>query len=134
MMSSDTIDSKRTGLITCQLAKADNSETIVLIETPPQPDWFMQVTMPDGQVRWYLRIGITGLRVRRYGPFPSQENALLFLDRFIDCIGDGVNESMEYIQRYQVEQGPFEYRGGHYPIIETESIISAEHGKTEIVS
>lgn len=95
-------------------------ERIELIESRPRDEWFQQATDPSGRPIWFLRIQVTGLRTRRYGPFPTKRRALLFLDRILDLLGDGLCEAMDCLSAYQVKSSQFTNRPGHYPIIEDE--------------
>ena len=63
-------------------------ERIVLIEREPSPDWFVQAKTKSGRRVWYLRLTITGLNPRLFGPFGSKHQCLLFLDDAIDVIHD----------------------------------------------
>jgi hypothetical protein len=67
-------------------------ERIVLIETPPRPDWYIQTTTATGRRVWYLRFQVTGLAPRLYGPFTSRHRALLAFDATIDTLQDVENE------------------------------------------
>jgi hypothetical protein len=67
-------------------------ERIGNIETPPNPDWFIQTTTATGRRVWYLRFQVTGLAPRLYGPFTSRHQALLALDAMIDKLHDVENE------------------------------------------
>ncbi len=111
-------------------------ERIRCIEERPQPDWFVQCKGPDGQTWWFLRLSITGLKTRRYGPFATRTRALLFLDRIIggpadssiadssifDCITDADNN----LSDYAIRPRRFECRFGFpYSLIESELIRHA---------
>ena len=104
-------------------------ERISCIEEAPQPEWFVQCKGPDGQTWWFLRLAITGLKTRRYGPFATKHRALLFLDRIIGgsnaCLFDCISEADDSLRDYQIPQRRFEQRGGHYPLIESELIRHA---------
>jgi hypothetical protein len=67
-------------------------EQIVLIETPPTPDWFVRITLETGRRVWFLRFQLTGMRPRLFGPFTTRHAALLFLDSAIDKLCDGLGE------------------------------------------
>ena len=73
-------------------------ERIVLIETPPKPEWFVS-TREGGRTVWYLRFTVTGMLPRRFGPFQSRHKALLALDAIIDVIETGELEDRadEYV-------------------------------------
>ena len=43
-------------------------ERLVNIETPPQREWFVR-TREQGRTVWYLRLRLTGMFPRRFGPF-----------------------------------------------------------------
>jgi hypothetical protein len=106
-------------------------ETISCIEERPRPDWFVQMKSPDGKTWWFLRVSITGLRTRIYGPFATQHRALLFWDRIIsgatggglfDCISEADNR----LNEYAVPTRRFQNRGGHYPIIENDLYLQTK--------
>lgn len=59
-------------------------ETISLIETQPEPDWFVPAKTKRGRTVWYLRFQMTGWNPRLYGPFKSKHQCLLFLDQAIN--------------------------------------------------
>lgn len=67
-------------------------EKIVLIETQPEADWFVPAKTKRGRQVWYMRLRITGLNPRLFGPFKSKRQCLLFLDDAIDVIHDFDNE------------------------------------------
>ena len=106
-----------------QLKPNKPRERIQLIETQPNPSWFERTTDPWGRSVWFIRIQITGLRVRRYGPFETKHRALLFLDQLLNEVGDALNEGANYLDRYQVKRRPFGNRNGHYPVVEDELVI-----------
>lgn len=97
-------------------------ERIELIEVPPEAEWFVQATDPSGRRVWFLRFQVTGLRPRRYGPFATKHKALLFLDRFLETLGDGILGIEDLLGDYQIKPHTFAYRGGHYPVVEDELI------------
>lgn len=96
-------------------------ERIQLIETRPHEEWFVQAKDEWGKAVWFLRFQATGLRTRRYGPFSTKHRALLFLDRLLNSVGDGLMEAADKLDRYQVTRRSYAYRDGHYPTIEDES-------------
>ncbi|MDR4467532.1 MAG: hypothetical protein MRJ68_04420 [Nitrospira sp.] len=59
-------------------------ETISLIETQPEPSWFVPAKTKRGRTVWYLRFQMTGWNGRLYGPFKSKRQCLLFLDEAIN--------------------------------------------------
>ncbi len=61
-----------------------NANKIVIIERKPQPDWFVRARNEHGKLEWFLRIQCTGLYPRRFGPFPTKQRALLFLDDVLE--------------------------------------------------
>ena len=63
--------------------KKATRERIMLIETPPKPEWFVK-TREHGRTVWYLRFVMTGMLPRRFGPFPSRHTTLLALDAMLD--------------------------------------------------
>lgn len=101
------------------------SERIVMLEERPSPDWFVKVKTADGKAHWFVRVSVTGLCVRRYGPFPSKRACLLFLDSAVNAMIDGIMGLSDVQDRYRIPDGAFRNRGGHYPIIERELILHA---------
>lgn len=97
-------------------------EKLQLIEVPPESGWFETTKDARGQTFWFLRVQITGMRVRRYGPFATKHKSLLFLDQLIDEVGDGLNEAADKLDAYQIKSRQFAYCSGHYPIVEDELI------------
>ncbi len=98
-------------------------ERIGLIEKPPDPDWFVTSKDCHGRKIWLLRFQVTGMLMRRYGPFPTKHKALLFLDQLLDQVGDGLCEAVTaHLGTYQIRGRQFSYRGGHYPVVEDELI------------
>ena len=57
-------------------------ERIQIMELPPSDEWFQKSLDSFGREVWFVRIQMTGLRTRRYGPFLTKNKGLLFLDRF----------------------------------------------------
>ncbi len=76
---------------------------IQLIETPPQPGWTVCVKDERGKWVWYTRLEVTGLLPRRYGPFKSKGQALLFLDDVLDDLTDvlceGANKAQDGLSK-----------------------------------
>jgi|CXWL01.1.fsa_nt_gi hypothetical protein len=72
--------------------KKKERERIVLIETPPKPEWFVQTTLKTGQRVWFLRLQVTGICPCLYGPFKTRHASLLFLDSAIDKLHDWIGE------------------------------------------
>lgn len=112
---------------TCTLADADKrpsskpkKERIEFIETRPREEWFIRARDEWGKTVWFFRFQATGLRTRRYGPFPTKHRALLFLDKLLDSIGDGLMGAADKLDEYQVGQRPYAYRELHYPVVEDE--------------
>jgi len=71
-----------------------NAKKIVIIERKPQPNWFVTATNDFGAREWFLRFEVTGWYPRRYGPFQTKRQALLFLDTLLDECGDAVSAAM----------------------------------------
>ncbi len=71
-----------------------NANKIVLIERKPQPDWFVTAKNDFGEREWFLRFEVTGWYPRRYGPFKTKRQALLFLDTLLNECVDAVSEAM----------------------------------------
>lgn len=95
-------------------------EKIEIMETRPQDRWFQQARDPWGRIVWFLRLEVTGLRTRRYGPFATKRKGLLFLDFLLDNVSDGICEADNGLPAYQVPRRPFGLRRGHYPVVEDE--------------
>jgi hypothetical protein len=57
-------------------------ERLVNIETPSKPEWFVR-TREQGRTVWYLRLRLTGMFPRRFGPFRDRHQALLALNDMI---------------------------------------------------
>ncbi len=100
------------------LAKKDRA-TICHLEMMPKPGWVVKARDERGRVMWFARIAVTGLRVRRYGPFHRRSHALLFLDRAVsrlfeplDC--DVVGDAEDYVVQRRFRRRPC------LPIIEDE--------------
>lgn len=95
------------------------------MEEQPRPDWFVQCKRPDGKTWWFLRLSITGLRTRIYGPFATRHRALLFLDRiFGGWYGGGlfecIAEADNHLDEYAIPERRFGNRSGHYPLVEND--------------
>ena len=71
-----------------------NAKKIVIIERKPQPNWFVTATNDFGAREWFLRFEVTGWYPRRYGPFKTNRQALLFLDSLLDQCVDAVTEAI----------------------------------------
>ncbi len=70
---------------TRSMAKAKvRKPKLAIIERKSQPDWFVRARNDRGQLEWFLRIQCTGLYPRRFGPFPTKQRALLFLDDVLE--------------------------------------------------
>lgn len=108
-----------------QVAAQKPKERIVMLEERPRPDWFVKATTADGETQWFVRVAVTGLCVRRYGPFPSKRACLFFLDSAVNALIDGVMELSDVQDRYRMPNGAFRNRSGHYPIIEREVSLHA---------
>lgn len=104
-------------------------ETIRCIEDQPRPDWSIQGKGPDGKTWWFLRVSITGMRTRIYGPFATQHRALLFLDRAIGADGgffDCITEADNNLSEYTLPKARFQSRCGHYPVIENDLYLQTK--------
>ncbi len=53
-------------------------------ERKPDESWFVTVTNEQGQRERFLRIQVTGLYPRRFGPFKTDREALAFLELFLE--------------------------------------------------
>lgn len=81
-------------------------EPIHYIEVPPIGHWFQQAFDHQGKPIWFLRLQVTGLRNRRYGPFASQRKALVFLDWLLDQFGDVLLEARNEIASFRSRNPP----------------------------
>jgi len=70
--------------------KRKRRRQIVLIEVPPKPEWTVCAKNEKGRELWWLRASVTGLRTRRFGPFKSQQVALLVLDDILSCVDEAL--------------------------------------------
>lgn len=104
-------------------------ERIVLIEEKPLPEWFQHARDAWNHPIWFLRFHATGLRPRRYGPFPTKHKALLFLDGLLNELGNALAEAAMNLDKYQVKDRRFHCRSGHYPVVEDELIRVEETGR-----
>lgn len=126
---SPKVDNRRKKGVQSILNGDDNR--IVMLEEHPRPEWFVKVKTPSGETQWFVRIAVTGLCVRRYGPFPHKRACLLFLDAAVNALIDGFMEVAEVQDKYRIPNRPFQNRGGQYPIIERELILQATTLLTE---
>ncbi len=107
------------------LAKAEG-ERIALLEMLPKKEWFIRTTF-RGKVMWYVRLAITGLRPRIYGPFSTKRAGLLFLDGAIDKLADVWDEVNDVEKQYSC-RGEFQ-RVSWGPIIEHPLAAPREKGR-----
>lgn len=122
-----------TALIDADKRPATNTkrkrERITLVEVKPQEDWFVQATDEWGRRVWFVRVSVTGFHTRRYGPFPTKRRALLFLDRLLDEVGDGLMEAANCLDEYQIPARQYAQRMAHYPVVEDELITATQKGQ-----
>ncbi|GAB1721640.1 MAG: hypothetical protein NTNFB01_05360 [Nitrospira sp.] len=109
-----------------QSVLTEDDRRIVMLEEHPRPEWFVKVKTPAGETQWFTRISVTGLCVRRYGPFPSKRACLLFLDAAVNALIDGFMEVAEVQNKFAIPNRPFQNRGGQYPIVEREIVLHAK--------
>jgi hypothetical protein len=95
-------------------------ERIQIMELPPSDDWFQKSRDSFGREVWFVRIQMTGLRVRRYGPFPSKHKGILFIDHLLNAVVDSMTDASNSLERYQMPLRRFGARSGHFPIVEDE--------------
>ena len=69
-----------------------NANKVVLVERKPQPDWFASARNEHGKRQVFLRFQMTGLYPRRFGPFQTKREALLFLDDLLNQAQDVFSE------------------------------------------
>ena len=89
-------------------------EQIQWIETPPNPDWFVS-TREHGRTVWYLRLRLTGMFPRRFGPFQNRHRAVLALDAMIGAMTNGNCEVCDAAEKYGMQRR-FQQNWG--PVIE----------------
>lgn len=109
-----------------QPALSEDDKRIVMLEESPRPEWFVKVKTPAGETQWFVRISVTGLCVRIYGPFPNKHACVLFLDSAVDAMIDGVMELANVQNKFLIPNRPFQNRSGQYPIIEREVRLHAK--------
>jgi len=96
------------------------------LEERPRPEWFVSVRLADGHVRWFVRFTMTGLQVRRYGPFASKEQCLLFLNEALKrLMFDGETELEEAQENHRIEDA-FVPGRPVYPIVEQTLALHAK--------
>ena len=95
-------------------------ERIEIIEMKPREEWFRRSRDQFGRPAWFVRVEMTGLRPRRFGPFPTKYKGLLFLDHLLNEVADAVCSASGDLDRYQLPKRRFGLRAGHYPIVEDE--------------
>lgn len=71
---------------------------VELLEMRPKDEWFVCSQTERGRRVWHIRLMITGMFPRLYGPFISKRKAVLFLDRVINRILDFSQEFDDYAQ------------------------------------
>lgn len=89
-------------------------ERLVNIETPPKPEWFVR-TREQGRIVWYLRLRLTGMFPRRFGPFRNRHRALLALDDMINAMTDVTAECQDAAQKYGLNR---QFSMNYGPVIE----------------
>ncbi len=102
------------------VAPRKKRERITIMEIPPHEEWFRRARDQWGREVWFIRVQITGLRTRRFGPFPTKHKGLLFLDHMLSEVADAVCGAGNDLERYQFRPRRFGNRSGHYPIFEDE--------------
>ena len=102
------------------VAPRKKREKIEIMEVKPREEWFTRSRDQFGRPVWFLRVEMTGLRPRRFGPFPTKRKGLLFLDHLLNEMGDAIAEASNNLDRYQVPKRCFGLRAGHYPLVEDE--------------
>ena len=93
--------------------------TICNLETTPKPEWVVRGKDERGRTVWYARIEITGLLPRRYGPFKSRAQAILFLDDAVRHFPEPLDCQVRDDARRYVAQPSFRYRD-FLPFVEDE--------------
>ena len=73
--------------------KSEPKQSFPNLEEKPRSEWFVKVKNRDGQTQWFVRFQMTGMEVRRYGPFATKQKCLQFIDQAVECLWiDGMSE------------------------------------------
>ncbi len=115
-MAASLIDTDKSKAV----APRKERERIEIMEVQPQQEWFRRSRDQFGRSVWFVRVHVTGLRIRRYGPFPTKHRGLLFLDHMLNEVADALSSAEFDLERYQVPRRRFGLRAGHYPVVEDE--------------
>ncbi|WP_413933383.1 hypothetical protein [Nitrospira sp. BLG_1] len=102
------------------VAPRKKRERIQIMEVKSREEWFKLSRDQFGRPVWFVRVEVTGLRPRRFGPFSTKHKGLLFLDHLLNGVVDGMVDASNDLERYQVRRRCFGARAGHYPITEDE--------------
>ncbi len=97
-------------------------ERHALIETLPKADWFV-CTQEQGRTVWYLRVSITGMLPRRFGPFKNRHRAMLALDGMLDAMIDVITELPDRARKYIIPSRFCPDRWG--PVIEDDLALGS---------
>jgi len=115
-MGQSLIDTDKTKAV----APRKKREKIEIMEVKPREEWFRRGRDQFGRPIWFVRVEVTGLRPRRFGPFPTKHKGLLFLDHLLNEMGDAICAASNNLDRYQVRRRCFGTQAGHYPVVEDE--------------
>lgn len=106
-----------------------SKESFIWIEEKPHSDWFVKVKNRDGQTHWFVRFKMTGLEVRRYGPFATKQKGLQFINKAVECLWcDGMSELESIQSDFNIPSGEFK-PSNSFPILEC---AIAAHANTVI--
>ncbi|MCA9469563.1 MAG: hypothetical protein KC643_29535 [Nitrospira sp.] len=110
-----------------QQTKLKNSLNVSYLESPPQPEWILEIPGPKGTPLFYVRFQATGLLTRRIGPFPSRAIALGFLDKIVKVVYQELDSTFHNLAQEYIADLPFHARP-HPITVEGGDIFSALPG------
>lgn len=73
------------------------SGSIVFRECNPSEECLFHGTDEVGREGWFLRLAVTGMYIRRCGPFVTRERALEILERFAGDVDEALTEITNWI-------------------------------------
>jgi hypothetical protein len=99
-------------------------ERVSCVEMRPEETWFLRSKTDLGREVWFLRLSVTGLYPRLYGPFRSKRRAVLFLDEAIGALCDCWQAFEEASDKYKLE-GEFQHKESWGPLVEHPILVHA---------
>ena len=91
--------SKRASVKTVEGQPTRTQESFCEIEIEPRNEWFVLSKTPSGRTVWYLRLKVTGMYSRLFGPFSSKDDALLCLDEILGLMLNEFSSEIEDVCR-----------------------------------